>query len=427
MITVSGLPDVSLMDTLVNITLQGAEPGSHLTLRLSTQDEAQVTWQSQARYQTDPEVGKMKLSRAQPESGTYQRAHPMGLFWSMRSNAGPGKTFDKRGRSPLQYRFEVQHDDGKLVLEREFTRLVVDPDVKVETLEVSSGYGLAAEFYFKKTDDLKTRPLALIFGGSGGGIDFARRAAALLSSRGIPSLALAYFAYPGRPAQLAHIEVEYFQNAIRWLRDRVGNEKAFVTVMGQSRGGELSLILASLLRDEINQVVARVPSHIVWSQKAPSWIYQGASLKNISMLSIPEIVAEYELLRKTGEYIAHTPLFMKALTRLEEASQDAAIEVEKFNGKILLISGEDDQMWPSSWFSDRVMERMHAFGKGDQIRHLKYPNAGHSIPIPYFPSTVHDMVHAVEGMKYKNGGTDEGDAMAAEDSWMQIRRFIESI
>jgi pimeloyl-ACP methyl ester carboxylesterase len=194
--------------------------------------------------------------------------------------------------------------------------------------------------------------------------------------------------------------------------------------MGQSRGGELSLILASLLRDEINQVIARVPSHIVWAQRAPSWIYQGAPLKHISMLSVPEIIAELEQLKKKGDFIAPTPFFMKALAQLEEASKDATIEVEKFNGKILLISGEDDQMWPSSWFSDRVVERMHAYGKGDQIKHLRYPNAGHLIPVPYFPTTVHDMFHAVEGMKYKNGGTDEGDAMAAEDSWMQIRRFI---
>jgi hypothetical protein len=145
------------------------------------------------------------------------------------------------------------------------------------------------------------------------------------------------------------------------------------------------------------------------------------------MMAVREVQAEYEALRKKGDFVALTPLFMKVISRLDEDCRKATIPVERFNGRVLLISGEDDQTWPSSWFSDRVVERMQAHGKGHLVRHLRYPNAGHAIPLPYFPATAHDMFHPVEGSKFKNGGTDEGDALAAEDSWMQIRRFIESV
>jgi hypothetical protein len=424
MITLSGLPDLSLMDSLVNLTVQGLTPGSRVTLKLAVQDDAQVTWQSQARFEISPEEGRMKLSRAQPEAGSYERAHPMGLFWSMRPNQSEGLVFQKRGLSPLEYRLEIEDEQGALLLERQFTRTLIDPDVVVEKLEASSGSGLAAEFYFKKGSDLKNRPLALIFGGSGGGMDFSRRAAALLASHGVPSMALAYFAYSGRPPLLAHIEIEYFEKALRWLKDRTENDHAKITIMGGSRGGELALILASLYPHEIHQVIARVPSHVVWAQGAPSWIYQGSPLCHVPMLALQEIQAEFEALRKKGGYLALTPLFEKAIRLMDQQCQEAAIAVEKFNGRMLLISGEDDQTWPSSWFSDRVVERMQAHGKGDLVRHLKYPHAGHGIPLPYFPATAHDMLHPVEKSGFKNGGTDEGDAHAAEDSWLQIRRFI---
>jgi hypothetical protein len=355
----------------------------------------------------------------------------MGLFWSMRpylngSLAPDGLVFQKRGLSPLEYRLEIEDEQGALLLERQFVRTLIDSDVSIEKLEAASSSGLAAEFYFKKGTSLKDRPLALIFGGSGGGMDFSRRAAALLASRGIPSLALAYFAYPGRPPLLANIEIEYFEKALRWLKARVGDEKAKITVMGGSRGGELALILASLYPQEIHQVIARVPSHVVWAQGAPSWIFQGAPLCHVPMLAIREIQAEFEALRKKGGFIALTPLFKKAISLMDRQCQEAAIPVERFPGKMLLISGEDDQTWPSSWFSDRVVERMQAHGKGDHVKHLKYPDAGHGIPLPYFPATAHDMLHPVEKSGFKNGGTDEGDAFAAEDSWLQIQRFIYS-
>ncbi len=425
-ISISGLPEFSLMDALINPTIQGAVPGSCLSWKLSVEDDAQVTWQSHASFQISPEEGRMRLARAQPHQGTYLRAHPMGLFWSMRPQSGEDVAFQKRDLSPLRYRLEIEDQQGARLLESSFVRTLIDSDVTVEKLDASSGPGLAAEFYFKGEESLANRPVTLIFGGSGGGMDFSRRAAALLASRGIPSMALAYFAYPGRPPELAHIEIEYFEKALRWLKARVGNEKASITVMGGSRGGELALILASLYPSEIHQVIARVPSHVVWAQGAPSWVYQGSPLCHVPMLAVREIQAEFEMLRKKGAPIALTPLFMKAISLQDRQCQEAAIAVEKFNGRMLLISGEDDQTWPSTWFSDRVVERMQAHGKGGQVRHLKYPGAGHGIPIPYFPATAHDVIHPIEKNRFKNGGTDEGDAFAAEDSWMQIRRFIES-
>jgi hypothetical protein len=426
MISVSGLLDLSLTDQAMDLVVRGAAPHAHLVLKLCVQDDAQVTWRSFARFKANGD-GVIRLSEARPERGTYQNPHAMGLFWSMRPDQEPEPSFIKRNLAPLEYRLEVENEEGSLLLERTFVRALVSPDVGVEKLDVHHDSGLAGEFYFEKGQPLKNKPLVLIFGGSGGGLEFSRRAAALLASHGIPSLALAYFAYSGRPATLSRIEIEYFQKALHWLKERAGDSKSPVTVIGGSRGGELSLILGSLFPGEIDQVVARVPSHIVWAQGEPSWIYQGEPLSHVSMLSVREVHAEYESLRKKGEFIALTPLFQKVIAHQGQACQEAAIAVEKIRGKALLISGEDDQTWPSAWFSDQIVERMHAHGRGGDVCHLKYPDAGHAIPLPYYPSTVHDMVHPVDGGKYKNGGTDEGDARAAEDSWKHIIELIHSI
>ena len=38
----------------------------------------------------------------------------------------------------------------------------------------------------------------------------------------------------------------------------------------------------------------------------------------------------------------------------------ASIAVEKINGPVMVISGTDDQLWPSTRFSEMVIERLEA-------------------------------------------------------------------
>ena len=51
----------------------------------------------------------------------------------------------------------------------------------------------------------------------------------------------------------------------------------------------------------------------------------------------------------------------------------ATIPVERINGPVLLISGEDDQMWPSRTLAEIAMERLRAHRHPYPDEHIAYP------------------------------------------------------
>lgn len=103
----------------------------------------------------------------------------------------------------------------------------------------------------------------MILNGSGGGINEPR--AALYASHGYLAFALAYFKAPSLSDYISNTPLEYFKQGLDWLRREYQPYKDFVALNGQSRGGELVLLLASLFPEDVSAVVAYVPSALVHS------------------------------------------------------------------------------------------------------------------------------------------------------------------
>jgi hypothetical protein len=133
----------------------------------------------------------------------------------------------------------------------------------------------------------------------------------------------------------------------------------------------------------------------------------------------PEQEAELE----RQERVAYTPLF---LASIEDAAacEAAAISVERIAGPVLLISGEDDQLWPSSPLADMVMMRLRAHGHPYADVHLRYPGAGHLIGVPGLPTTINSRPHPILGKVFDYGGTPREQAYANADSWARVLAFL---
>jgi BAAT / Acyl-CoA thioester hydrolase C terminal len=97
-----------------------------------------------------------------------------------------------------------------------------------------------------------------------------------------------------------------------------------------------------------------------------------------------------------GNPIAYTPLY-RSFLRDAQAVERAILPVEKRRGPILLVSGTDDQRWPSPELADIALRRLGAHRHPLPFRHTKYPGAGHLILVPYWPLTVRDVGLRVEG------------------------------
>lgn len=98
-----------------------------------------------------------------------------------------------------------------------------------------------------------------------------------------------------------------------------------------------------------------------------------------------------------------------------DAVERAAIATERAHGPLLLVSGGDDRVWPADRMCTMIVDRMSKHGRGDGVKHLHYPNAGHML-FPYVrPSDVTFPAYPTD-----LGGTAADDLAAHTAAWPQV-------
>ena len=403
-------PSDTTFDTPVAIQVAGLEPHQIAVIRAHTTDAEGRTWRSHGSYVADG-AGAIDLQKQPAISGSYYGTDAMGLFWSMRVAppvSGDGVYFTYPIAEPGRVDLTVDVD-GSSVANAHIVRRTVGPGIKSRLLNHDGFVGRLFE-----PEDEGRHPAVIVLSGSDGGLGGSSIEAGLLASHGFVALALAYFGAEEVPEYLERIPLEYFKRAIDWLQAQDNVARDQLGVSGISRGGELALLLGSVY-PEIKAVVAVSPSHVVWDSPKgePSWTYKGQPIAHIESKS--NVWAAVDAAGRPYRYLP------AGLAELEDpaAVARAAIAVEKINGPILLLTGEDDQMWPSTFMANRAVERLREHRHPFEYLHLSYPMAGHTLPIPYIPTTG-----ILEPGWFVVGGTPEGDYRAGLDAWRNELAFL---
>lgn len=82
---------------------------------------------------------------------------------------------------------------------------------------------------------------------------------------------------------------------------------------------------------------------------------------------------------------------------------------------MLLLSGKDDTLWPSTLMSDQVTERLERHRHPYRYEHVAYDDAGHLISrLPYLPAATTTRL----------GGTARGNAHATYQAWRKALDFL---
>lgn len=269
----------------------------------------------------------------------------------------------------------------------------------------------------------------LVVPGSDGGVP--EGIAERIAVHGYPSLALGYFGCTGRPPHLENIELGYFKTAIESFRESVDT----LVLLGYSRGGELVLILASLFPELVEGVVALAPSSFVTGgfpyPNRPAWLLNGQPLSAFikGLTSDREDLLESEDLAqacKDGlipfhENTSEDPYEITDLF-LARHRQDplAPIPVERMTCPLLVISGEQDKIWPAALYARELQKRLDASQSTIPRKFLIYPHAGHGIIAPYEAP----IYHPLGGFWCSLGGTPAGNQQASNEAWNHILEFI---
>src|SRR5215203_4955624 len=370
-------PATVKVDEPFAIILKNLSPWQRVTLRALFVDGYDVEWTSMATFRADF-GGTVDVARQSPVEGSYTGKDPMGLVWSANSQ-GASYAISLRPQ-PL---FVTAETEGEKAGVRIVRNLLTDEIVCSDVRE----HGLYGRFFRPASGD--PVPGVLVLGGSEGGLaPYVMREAALLARHGFAALALAYFYLGSLPYRLAGIPLEYFGGALRWLKDHPSVRADKLGVIGTSRGGEVALLLGTHY-PELEAVVSYAGSGFVCPSPAgqdPAWTFRGKPL--------PWIPNPFDNFQARPGQI-----------------EKSEIPVERTNGPVLLISGDADQVWPSTQLSQAAMDRLRRSERPyhDEFHH--YPDAGHGIQPPYLPATPGT---------YYYGGDLEGNAAANEDSWLSM-------
>jgi len=421
-----------LLDEIVPFRVSGLTPGQRVVLELEHIDNVQQRWLASADMSGDAQ-GIADTADAPSRSGSYTGVSQDGLLWSLApEGVEDAMTFMREARSPMHFGGQPGGErlqprmytlrarvDSIEVASASFGLSRIAPDVRVQELNDGPIRGVA----FHAAGPGPRRGAIMTVTGSGGGVDLIH--GPMLASRGFDVLALAHFAYPGRPDELTEIELEYFAEAAAWMRQTFGVER--IAVQGGSRGGELALVLASYLPEVFCGAVPLSAWHNVvagWFgarqvHEGPAWMLRGQPL--------PYCMVRFDMDRAQREAVGGAMAFSPDYLRDAAGDEDdarCAIPVERCSGPLLLISGRDDQVWPAWYGADRVMDRLRAHGRAHLGEHLALENVGHAITLPSLPTSMSwAMYHPLAKMPLLCGGQPQATARGVRQAWSRMLSF----
>lgn len=240
----------------------------------------------------------------------------------------------------------------------------------------------------------------LVLAGSSGAVDDDR--ARLLAAHGATAVALRWFGGPGQQPAPFEVPLELFVEAL----DRLAVECDRLALLGTSFGAEAALLVASV-DVRVRAVVAVAPSPVVWAgvdgtRLTSHWTHHGKPL---------DFVPLDESWAPDTDPPSYRSLYERSHAADPTVTARATIPVERIEGEVLVVGGEDDQVWPGADFARAVADRRTAHGRDTRV--VTHPRAGHRVTFP-------GEAPVARGQAMVRGGSPEADAELGAAAWPHV-------
>lgn len=265
-------------------------------------------------------------------------------------------------------------------------------------------HDLAAEDAYLATPERPCGTGVLVLHGSSGRLE--RDRADLFAAAGAHALAIRWFGGIGQEQAPCDVPLERFFAAL----DRLAPVCDRLAVLGLSFGAEAALLTAA--HDErVEATVALAPSPVAWAgfdgdRMSSHWTLAGDPVPFVPF------VDDWE---PDGEPPAFRGLYAASLAADPRRSAEAAIPVERIRGDVVLVGGEDDQVWPGADFARLVAQRRQEHGLATTV--VTHTEAGHRVVLP-------GEEPATGGMSLARGGTPEADRELGLLAWPHLVRAM---
>ncbi|KAM9322673.1 acyl-coenzyme A thioesterase 1 [Pholidichthys leucotaenia] len=392
-----------LFDEAIQLKVTGLRAKQVVSLRARSTDERGVVFKSWATYMADSN-GDIDLFRDPSLSGCFVGVEPMGLLWSMKPETLHKRFQKTHSLNPHMVKFSVHEAEGdsRMLAEANNERLLVGDGVIRVIVKEGNIRGVLftppGKGPFPAVLDLYT------FGGG-----LSEKRAALLASRGFVVLTVALYGHDDMPKNVEDIHLDYFEEAIKFLKkqDKVSSEG--VGVISVSKSGDLALSIASYLPGV---------EATVWINGCSANVALPLYYKKRQILSALMFDPKKLILTESGAYISKYAMN----DPLAEENKGSLVPVERAKGHFLFVAAEDDQNWDSKAYMDEMVERLKRHGKVN-FESVSYPKAGHYLEPPYGPYCP-SSVHGVVGKPVMWGGEPRSHAAAEVHLWKKIQEFF---
>ncbi len=417
----------------MTIQLKGLEANASVKI---VAERAQKSWGSDKSLMYRSEavfvanaLGEIDLAvtPAMARSGTYKGADIRGLFWSMMPTKTEAAKDAKTGTVNL-----VASVADKTVTTATIEFIQYAPQLTLEKLDKFPG----AIFANVPNEPKTKRPAVIVLGGSEGGNESVNDATKRIASQGIAAMSLPYYSpkswptmkqeVPELPLNFVDIDIKRINDARNYLRTRSDVDGERIAIYGVSKGAEYVLLAATNFA-WVKSVVAVVPTDVVWE----GW-GEGITPNTRSSFALngkPFAFTPYQdfgqefMGFQTGDEVRIRRPQDKGRAANPARAAAARIPIERYQGALMVIGGQEDQVWNSGMMSHNLAERRveavkSAKTKGETLS-LIYTDAGHYLTgNGYSPTTQYN------AGPNKSGGTPEGNARAQADAWEKTIQFL---
>jgi dienelactone hydrolase len=384
-----------------------------------------LIYRAEATYSAN-DKGEVDFATAIPKAksdSSYRRADVRGLFWSMTPTKTEAVADVKEGVVTLTALVE-----GKPVTTGKVEFIKRAAELKIEKLDKFPG----AIFASLPSPDGKTekRAALIVMGGSEGGSASVNDTAMRFASRGFAVMSLPYYSpaswptmkqeVPELPKSFVDIPLEKLNAARDYLRSRSDVDGERIGIYGVSKGAEFVMLAATHL-PWVKSAVAIVPTDVVWEgwgdDIAPgaraSFAFNGKPFAFTPYKDFGQEFMGYQ----TGDDVFIRRPQDKGRAANPAAAAAARIPIERYKGALMIVGGQDDQVWSSGMMSHNIAER-RAEAKLETVS-LIYPDAGHYLSGDgWSPTTQYNVGSG------KSGGTPAGNAAAQAEAWVKTLEFL---
>jgi hypothetical protein len=199
------------------------------------------------------------------------------------------------------------------------------------------------------------KPLVVIIGGSRAGIWSVSPLLLDYLKEHYNVLIFAYFGVDKLPKSLNKIPLGYFIHGINLVKAKLNLQDQDITIIGNSKGAEATLLLISRFI-HARATISCVPSCYVW-QGIPSNVFEilfPTSSWTYNNKQLPFIKMKYDMkiIRDMKNKI-YRSCYVKSIS--QNMNNEAKIDLSQYKGKLLLLSSDVDNFWPSKEMCDVIV------------------------------------------------------------------------